>query len=271
MKKLTKCEKCHGNYDSYLDHCPFCGESNNDTSPLDKKFSNMIFLTDYKEFLLFIMGFVGLLIFSFITYIAFNAFPFDANLKSTLENFIPYVLTLGIMCCIISYDYKQLKANLIKSVKEYRYILVAIAATAIMIGFSFAYSAILKACGVSIKNNDNQQALETIVRSYPGFAFFFIVLFGPICEELAYRLGLFSVLRKRNRYLAYALTIVIFTLIHFNFTSNDLANECLNLPNYIIPAFLFCLVYERFGLTSTTFAHILNNLISFILVIAVIK
>jgi len=272
MKKLTKCDKCHGNYDSYLDHCPFCGETNNDTAPLDRKFNDMLFLTDYKEFLLFIMGFIGLLLFSFLTGVALNAFPIGNKvLVSTLENFIPYLLTLVIMCCIISYDYKPLKANLIKSVKEYKYILVSLLATGIMIGFNFAYSAILNACGVTILNNDNQKALEEIVRGYPGFAFFFIVLFGPICEEVAYRLGLFSVLRKRNRYLAYAATIVIFTLIHFNFMSNNLPNECLNLPNYIVPAFLFCLIYERFGLTSTTFAHILNNLVSFILVIAVSK
>lgn len=263
MKKISKCKKCGNTYDGYLPSCPIC-LTNNDTSPLDKKFSRMIFLTDYKEFLLFVIGFLGLIVFAFLMNLGLQNFVKQENLLPTLTYFFAYMLVIAVMLCVVAHDFRRILSR----IKQFRPIIAGLIGGASIIAFSLIYSAILNAANVHISSSDNQLIIEKIVKAYPALAFFFIVIFGPVAEEFAYRLGAFSFLRKRNRYLAYIVTIIIFTLIHFSFTSKNLVNECINLPVYIFPAFVLCVIYEYEGLNACIYAHVLNNLVSFIMVLA---
>ncbi|MBP5694703.1 MAG: CPBP family intramembrane metalloprotease, partial [Bacilli bacterium] len=104
---------------------------------------------------------------------------------------------------------------------------------------------------------------------YPITCLFIFGLIGPICEEITYRVGLFSLLKRKNRALAYLVTIAVFALIHFNF-SNDpatLLNEIINLPYYMFAAFAFSFAFDKFGFAASATAHISNNLISLFLVV----
>lgn len=120
---------------------------------------------------------------------------------------------------------------------------------------------------VELNDNANESTITAIMKNYPFFSFIAFVIAGPVCEELTYRLGLFGFLNRINRYFAYGVTFVFFGLIHFDFQTTELLNELLNLPFYLIAGLLFCYIYEREGLAVATYAHITNNLASFLFTI----
>ena len=113
----------------------------------------------------------------------------------------------------------------------------------------------------------NQGTASSIATAYPIFAIVILGILGPICEEFAYRVGLFSFLRRVSPVLAYIGTALIFGLIHFDFTSKDLITELVYLPNYVFAGIMFSLLYEFGGIGASTTAHILNNLFSVLLII----
>ena len=106
----------------------------------------------------------------------------------------------------------------------------------------------------------NEEAIRKAIDAYPVASIFIFGLVGPMCEELAYRSGLFGLLRKWRRLPAYLITAIIFGLIHFQYTSTDLVREFLFLPSYIVPGVLFCAAYDLYGLPCSYTAHAFNNL-----------
>jgi membrane protease YdiL (CAAX protease family) len=107
------------------------------------------------------------------------------------------------------------------------------------------------------------------VKNFPLISFINFVLLGPIVEELTYRLGLFSFLKQRNRWVAYIVTVGLFAIIHFNFNQDNIINELLNLPFYATAGLYFCWLYEKQGFAVATIAHITNNLISFVSILLI--
>ena len=122
-----------------------------------------------------------------------------------------------------------------------------------------------------IGNNANEATVDSFIIGMPIVSFFVVVLFGPICEELTYRVGLFSLLSRVHIALGYVATALIFAFIHFDWTcfgnSEVLINELLNIPLYMFAGLTFCFLYHKWGLASSITAHVTNNLLSFILVL----
>jgi membrane protease YdiL (CAAX protease family) len=116
--------------------------------------------------------------------------------------------------------------------------------------------------GNQLEDNQNQAAIVRLVKDSPIISLVTFGLLGPIVEEWTYRLGLFQYLKSRNKWFAYLLTLTIFGLIHFDFTSTNLTNELLNLPIYLVAGAWFCFLYDRFGLQVAMSTHIFNNLLS---------
>ncbi len=267
-KKRRNCAKCGKSVDAYIKRCPHCYERMGD-SILPPRFQNMIFLTDYKLLLIFLVGSVGFLVFNLLLLQGLNYIPADPNLLIVLENLIPSILVLSVIACILSYDIKDVLNSFKKTFYHIRPLIAALIGLAVIVAFSYSYQAILGACGYPIADGGNQTAVAKMCQTWPALAFFYVVLFAPLCEELTYRLGLFTVLRKRNRYLAYVVAILLFAFLHFDYTAKDMVNEFINLPLYIVPAFVLTVLYEYEGVSSSTYAHVLNNLISFIVVLTV--
>lgn len=90
---------------------------------------------------------------------------------------------------------------------------------------------------------------------------------GPICEEFTYRVGLYSIARRLNKYVAIAFSTIVFALIHFSFTSSDIVNELINLPSYLAGGIIFGIAYEHKGPACSMTAHICYNLFSLIVVL----
>ena len=138
---------------------------------------------------------------------------------------------------------------------------IAYAATLICVG-SIISSII--ALFYNATDNINQSTAVDIAKNYPIIAVILFVIIGPITEELTYRVGLYSFLRRINKYAAMAITAVIFAFIHFNFDMENMANELWALPDYIISGLILTIAYEHRGPACSITAHMLINLFAVI-------
>lgn len=168
---------------------------------------------------------------------------------------------IGLLTALLLIAYTDI-LKLVKSFKQWQSYLAGVICFASIIAFNIIYGNIVNLLKTPVTDNQNQQALETMDSLYPVASMVIFGFVGPICEELTYRVGFFSLLKRRSRVLAYILTIVLFAFIHFNYSTKYLVNELLNLPYYAFAAFAFSFTYERFGFAGSVTAHIINNVFS---------
>jgi membrane protease YdiL (CAAX protease family) len=282
MFKRIECQNCHTNYDEYAENCPSCGQENG-SYPLNKKKFSLTFLNPIKQAFVFLLGWGGLKIISLlisliVNQIAAGLYSYESeayyeflssNKVSMLLNFLSYATIFVAMLALLWNDI----FIVLKKFKKIRPLIYGIGFGFLLVVVNAAYFMILKLCGVSTGDNGNESAISSMMLSYPFTSFLAFCLLGPIVEEFTYRLGLFSFVRRINRYLAYILTALIFGIIHFSFSaftnpdSSVLINELLNLPSYIFAGLLLCYYYEKEGIACSIYAHVTNNLFSFIITI----
>ena len=120
--------------------------------------------------------------------------------------------------------------------------------------------------------NTNETGINTITTAFPILSLIVFGILGPLCEEVTYRVGLFSSISQKLKPLwAYLITILIFGLIHFDFTAlfsgnvDALIIELSNLPTYLVSGLLLCYFYTKEGFGVSSIAHIFNNLLSLLL------
>ena len=89
------------------------------------------------------------------------------------------------------------------------------------------------------------------------------VFMAPIVEESIFRAGLFGVLRRRNRTLAYVVSMAMFSLYHvWSYALMDLKN-LIYLLQYLPVSYLLCRCYERTNsIWGSIFLHMLVNGVS---------
>ncbi|MCQ2793365.1 MAG: CPBP family intramembrane metalloprotease [Bacilli bacterium] len=272
MFKQTECPYCKNKFDDAYDECPYCH------SQITKRTNKVSFIPFFKQIIIFAIGLfgfqllgliIGFLVGGISSLIITNSYQYEEFLKSlhynALINFIAYAITfVGLVLTLWKDNF-----TLLKTFKHWTIPVSAIIAFVSIFIFNLIYGIILKSCGVIIKDNQNETMLTDIVKSYPILSILIFGLVGPICEEITYRVGLYSFLRRINKYLAYGITILVFAFIHFDFLSSDIVNEFLNLPYYLFAAFVFCFLYEKFGFASSVSTHIANNIFSIISTIVV--
>ena len=242
----------------------------------DPRLKNVIMLRPHRQLTLFLVGLVGLVVASFLIelfmyLIARSIAPtdydyemfIDSSLSSMIVNGSAYVI-LGVVFIILL---KNESEEFFKSFKSWKPYVAALVGFGSIILFNLAYSIFIACLGISMTDNGNEASLTNIVNDFPLASLVIFAFIGPACEELTYRVGLFSLTRRVNRVLAYIATIIVFTLIHFDFTSTTMVNELLNIPAYAFGAFVLTYLYERYGFASSLSAHITNNLFSILLTI----
>lgn len=271
-KARVNCPKCKNSIDAYMDKCPYCAHERS-IDILPKRYLNMTFISDYKEILFFLVGTIGTIIISFLIDTGIKNFPINQDgLKSAISTLLTFIVVAALFVCIISRDstkiWKQTKEQT-KNPRTWIYILIGLA---VIIAFSYGYQYTLEACGIHLEATTNEKAINDIVKKWPAIAFFFVVILAPLTEEFCYRVGLFSSLRKRNRYLAYVVAVLVFAFMHFfaSFVTDPklMAKEAINIPLYIVPSLILTIAYEYCGTSASLYIHIINNLISFAVVFA---
>lgn len=233
--------------------------------------NTVIHLDIIKHLICYFISFIGLsLIYSILFEIA-SLFP--SFKESNFENnaILLQILAYGLtFISLIIYLYNICLKDIIKQYKNIQNVL-----NGFLYGFGLIVGVIIvgRVCsilgeiiGVQITTNDNETSIRESITAMPILTAFMTVLFAPITEEIGYRLGLFGGIHKYNRFAAYAVTALVFALIHFEFAADNIVNELLNLPPYIFAGVWLCLTYEKSGsiVTSIT-AHMTNNAVTLIL------
>ena len=272
-------EKHENNYEIYdnipTNQAPQVGEEvfdeNYDRNPKIK--SHII-----QDIGLILLGTIGLyLVNVLITIIALQIYRgqgfSDGAIRTYLEgyeflsftNFLQYT-TLFVLGTLAIYLGKTL-VPVLKDFKKFRTYLYGIGFGLLAIFTSVAYNGIIGFIFPNLGSNDNQNAVEAVVKIHPLLSLIWIPFLGPIVEEFTYRFGLFNALNKINRIFAYVVVSLIFGLIHFNFFAPNIAVELLNLPPYIISGLIFSYIYDRENLATSIVAHVTNNLVSYLAMI----
>ncbi len=217
--------------------------------------------------LVFAVGYVGDLIISIVVQLILQSInPGLVNGKDPLfidglaiTTSIRYALLFLILCAIILPNL----LTLIKKFAEWKNLLIGIAMGAGVIVATIFYNMFVSLF-TELDVNTNETYVENFIKAYPFLAIATVGILGPIVEELIYRYGLFESLNKKYKVLAYIVTIIVFALIHFDFTG-DMKTELLNLPAYMIAAFLLSFTYDRFGFGASVLAHITNNMYAIVM------
>lgn len=258
-----KCSNCQSYYDPTLNECPKCHKANELAQNRDVS-NDIVFFHPFAQIGLFLGGFsyVGMLLCQLICSLFFGGIS-DVGLKNALIILFCYLLMLGGLLSISLFTRRQTFIKKFTHPSSYLY------------GLAYAGMMVLAALLIGVivsifyfaEENTNQNAAVDIVNNYPILAFFVIVIIGPICEEMTYRVGLYSFLRRINVFLAFAITSIVFALIHFDFEASNMANELSSLPTYLACGFLLSLAYERHGPACSITAHMLYNLTAFLVMV----
>lgn len=201
---------------------------------------------------------------------------FDSYDFLSIANFTRYSVIFIVMIGVLFLS--KTLVPILNSFKKFRTFLYGIGLGFIVILMSIVYNNFIGYIVPDYGSNENQNAVETVIRLYPLLSVIWIPFLGPIVEELGYRLGLFNALKKVNRVLAYVATGLIFGLIHFNLPPDGdpaywakLGVEVLNLPGYILSGLAFNYIYEKENIGTSIVAHVTNNFVSYIVTIIAMR
>ena len=224
-----------------------------------------------KQILFFSLGWLGFQIIATVIQITIGgvyAYMHSVSLQDALRQYSVSMLVnatayIGLLVTLLLIANKDL-LKIVKSFGQWQSYLAGVICFASIIAFNIVYGNIINLLKTPVSDNANQASLEVMDAAFPVISMVIFGFVGPICEELTYRTGLFSLLKRKNRVVAYLVTIVVFALIHFNFSANmnTLINELLNLPYYMFAAFAFSFTYDRFGFAGSVTGHIINNVFS---------
>ena len=218
-------------------------------------------LSNMKRLVLFIVGCLGLYVVSFLAVLIMLGVPLAKADKSGATEFLTYAfLTIALLGTLGS-DVIIIK----NEAKIYKFFVgIAFGLAVIIIPSLYdIFVNLLFPHGV----NNNEAGLRSFIPSYPFLSIIFLCILGPLCEELTYRVGLFGLLRKR-KWVAYVVSILVFSFMHFDFTAKDMITELVNLPSYMLSALIFAYAYDKFGFTTSWTAHMFNNLFAVVAILA---
>lgn len=225
----------------------------------------------WKNVTLFLTGWLGFTIFAFISALivvflySSLGLTLDETAYSAALSYGGYFILLGVLLLILSNNILELTEDFKKPMIWFKglYYGVILIVVSVIVGLIFQ-----SLSPIETTVNENEEIAELITISYPVLSIIVLGVLGPICEEFTYRIGLFSGLKRVNRVLAYVVCALIFGFIHFSFDfedTNNLINELINIPQYIVAGLLLCYFYEKSGIATSIIAHCTNNLFSVII------
>ena len=262
----VKCPNCEDYHDATLRKCPHC-HKDNDLYQIRRVPKRVVFLHPIAQIGMFLAGFAyaGMLIAEImaVLFIPTDAFA-DKALRSTIYMTIVYGFMFMSLLVIALFSGRR-KIFLGKFTNGIDYLYgIGYAVTVVVV--SLLVGAIVSIFHESA-DNVNQTSVELSALNYPLLSMATLCVIGPICEELTYRVGLYSFLRRFNRYFAFIITVIVFAMIHFEFGAENIVNELWSLPSYLAAGFVLTLAYEHRGPACSMTAHVIYNSIAFALVL----
>ena len=125
-----------------------------------------------------------------------------------------------------------------------------------------------------VGDSNNQSSIVEMLKSSGAVPMIIsTIIFAPVVEEMIYRKALFSAMNAFPVYLSYIASTILFALPHMLSTSISSVGFhiwLLELLPYLICGALLCLIYHKskYNIYASIFAHMLNNTIAVIMVMA---
>ena len=184
-------------------------------------------------------------------------FTRDGRMSATTANFLYYAVAVGYLLSVaipfLRRDFDPLAD------RPLRCLLEIITGYFAMMCFNFcmAYAVLLLLPGT--ENPNNSEVVSLVFEGY-GVMKATLLFLGPLAEELMFRAGVFGVLRRRNRALAYAVSILAFSVFHvWNYALQNPV-YWVYLLEYIPAAWLLARCYERTNsIWCSIFFHMMVN------------
>lgn len=215
---------------------------------------NNVTIDIWKEALLFAVGnaFTLSLIATIISAMLFNMNAIDKNAATLL---ISYSVLFALLITLV---FKYIPKFLPKFANWTPYVVgVGIGLSVILFDELYLrFVNLFYNTGIS----GNESSIREVIARYPVASIFIFGLIGPMCEELTYRVGVFNLIKRWKRVVAYIVAGLLFGFIHMDFKGN-IATEFILLPTYVAPGLLLSFAYDLFDLPCSYTAHITNNLI----------
>ena len=260
----AKCPNCESYHDVTLKECPKCHKSN-ELFKIRRYPKRVVFLHPFVQLGMFLVGFAygGMLLLEIFVATFREFFPTDKAFSNVLVMSIVYGVMFASLVLIALFSGRR-KLFLEKFTNGIDYLYgIGYAATIVM--GTVILGAILS-WFYKIDNNANQEAIEAAATGYPLLAIPVLCILGPLCEELTYRVGLYSFLRRFNKYFAFIVTTIVFAFIHFEIGAEDIMLELRSMPIYLFSGFILTLAYEHRGPACSMTAHVLYNTLAFLLI-----
>ena len=272
FKNNKRCSECGNTYDALEKECPSCHLPNVDAI---KRNDKHVILNGKNQLLFFMLGYFGLLIITTIITVFMQlvlSLDSQAMLSTQTLGFITFLSYGLLFCTFLFFVIKNNKAYRLLNI-DFKEIVFGIFLGVVLLALSSGYDS-FSTLIVETEINSNQASVIEITKIYPIFSIIFLGIIGPICEELTYRVGLFTFLTRFNRLVAYFAGTLIFALIHFDPSCFieaigygsvlPIVRELVALPSYLIGGFMLNFTYDRYGLKASILAHMLNNIVSIV-------
>lgn len=139
-----------------------------------------------------------------------------------------------------------------------RVLIVVFASYALILCFNFVF-ALIMLIFPDVINPNNQAIADNATEDFGPMAAAATFL-APIVEELLFRAGLFGLIRRRNRVLAYVVSMLLFAAYHiWGYIAID-PIYLIYLLQYLPAAWALCYCYERTNsVWGSIFLHMLVN------------
>lgn len=200
-----------------------------------------------------------------------------ANYKAVVESnyyFLEMIVSLAVsiitlvVAIFIAKPHKIIKAVKPTNIDQVKLMLSTFI---IIVAVTVGYNSLMVLLGVDLNNgNENQASVVEFVKEVPMLAFITFVVVGPLLEEITYRYFVFGGVRLINDKLAIIVSGFVFMLLHglvgFFTPGTDILRELILLPPYMFSGCMLAYAYNKSdNLVVPAGAHILNNLLSFVL------
>lgn len=156
---------------------------------------------------------------------------------------------------------KNYLAGLFAKCLNGRAVLAGLVIGAIMVLLGFGWDWIKGLMQIAV--NENQTAVVELTKNVPVVSFVQVVIGAALAEEIGFRAGAFSFVRRKNKVLAYIVSSLLFGLIHVNLASGSMV-EILGLLMYSVMGAILAYTYEKYGLLGSMIAHAINNLVGWV-------
>ena len=187
------------------------------------------------------------------------ALVYNSIITGSMANLIYYAVGTLYMTALcwgfLRRDYDTLCDRL------WRVLIVIFASYALLLCFNFVVGALLMLFP-DFANPNNQAVVGAAEEDYGPMAAAAIFL-APIVEEMLFRAGLFGLIRRKSRVLAYIASMLLFSVYHIYGYGVSAPMYLLLILQYLPVSWLLCYCYERTNtIWGNIFLHMLINAVS---------